>query len=179
MTATTQPGITLDEQIAQVEAMIAKVSLHPNGKRLAARNQAILASLIRLREIEGKLRDRSSVIVPRKYGRVDFGFIPSPETPQKRGPMPTVTVVFGVDEFDERDQFGDALLLHSNERWAVVETDNYGGDYPDEKFIVAGMQNEGYAKEIANMHNKETGRDSSRFYKVVKMPYQLQPGFEP
>jgi len=49
---TTQPGITLplDEQIKYAERLVAWWETDPHCK-------AILASLIRLREIEGKLRD--------------------------------------------------------------------------------------------------------------------------
>ena len=56
MTATTQPGITLEEQIAfcEYESRTADAQLW-GGNRAAF--DAILDSLIRLREIESKLRE--------------------------------------------------------------------------------------------------------------------------
>lgn len=67
--------------------------------------------------------------------------------------------------------------------WSVVETDNYGGDYPDESFVIRRVRREA-AEEIADLINKElcVGM-ASRFWKVVEdgliKPYKLQPGFEP
>lgn len=61
-------------------------------------------------------------------------------------------------------------------RYAIVETDNFNGDYPDEKFLLRGLT-EGAAKKIAAIVNDELCE--SRFWKVVEEPYTLQPGFEP
>lgn len=63
--------------------------------------------------------------------------------------------------------------------FGVVDTDNYGGDYPNEKFIVSCWLSESAANRIADILNKESGEDSARYYKVVKHGYKLQPGFEP
>jgi len=63
----------------------------------------------------------------------------------------------------------------------IVETDNYGGDYPDEHFvrgIMPSLSKEG-AKAIADILNKEKGPNSHRYYMVVKDDYKLKPGFEP
>jgi hypothetical protein len=62
MTATTQPGITLDESLEYQQDRIARQDKKHNPIQ-SVHEQAILASLIRLREIEGKLRD---VIKPLK-----------------------------------------------------------------------------------------------------------------
>lgn len=68
--------------------------------------------------------------------------------------------------------------------YSVVETDNYGGDYPNESFLVRHIEKE-YAEQIANLMYKAVGRgqECSRFWKVVKdtyeQPYELKPGFEP
>lgn len=62
--------------------------------------------------------------------------------------------------------------------WAarVVETDNYGGDYPDESFHGPPMPHAD-AERIAAAFNKYA--DDRRYYKVVPMDYKLAPGFEP
>jgi len=59
----------------------------------------------------------------------------------------------------------------------VVETDNYGSDYPDEKFALPYYMNETTAAEIASVLNIRIG--GSRYWKVVQDDYKLQPGFEP
>jgi hypothetical protein len=60
----------------------------------------------------------------------------------------------------------------------IVETDNFGGDYPDEKFVLFAMPKE-RAKTIANAINEAAGPDSTRFWKVVENEYKLVPGFQP
>ncbi len=61
----------------------------------------------------------------------------------------------------------------------IVETDNYGGDYPNENFVLHHMSNKA-AKEIVDVINKCcSGELASRYWKVVNNDYKLQPGFEP
>ena len=60
----------------------------------------------------------------------------------------------------------------------IVETDNFGGDYPDEKFLLWPMP-EKYAQRIADALNESGGENATRYYKVVDDDYKLQPGFEP
>ena len=60
----------------------------------------------------------------------------------------------------------------------IVNTDNYGGDYPDEKFVLFPMRKE-TARLIADALNAEMGMITTRHYKVVDMDYILHPGFEP
>ena len=60
----------------------------------------------------------------------------------------------------------------------VVNTDNFGGDYPDE-YWASGELSEEDAKVMANDLNKRSGPEASRYYKVVPVGYKLQPGFEP
>lgn len=61
--------------------------------------------------------------------------------------------------------------------YRIVETDNYDGDYPNEKFVnLPPMSNE-KAEFIASAINRCLC--SSRYWKVVSDDYQLQPGFEP
>ncbi len=62
----------------------------------------------------------------------------------------------------------------------IVETDNYGGDYPDEKFLnIARVWDRDKAQAIADAINEAHRPNSSRFWKVVPDDYELQPGFEP
>jgi hypothetical protein len=65
----------------------------------------------------------------------------------------------------------------------IVDTDNFGGDYPDEHFHGHCMP-EKVARAIADMLNADLqGPDdsytASRYYKVVRDDYKLQPGFTP
>lgn len=64
-------------------------------------------------------------------------------------------------------------------RYRVVETDNYASDYPDEKFVGPALRMKGAAEAVAAYFNTDVTDDSSRYYKVVELPYVLQPGFEP
>lgn len=64
----------------------------------------------------------------------------------------------------------------------IIETDNYGGDYPDEKFVgIRQLMNAEQAKIIADALNKAFNPDGhgSRFWDVVPDDYELRPGFEP
>jgi hypothetical protein len=63
----------------------------------------------------------------------------------------------------------------------IVNTDNFGGDYPDEKFLDLTFTTAASATRVANAINAELCNDdlAPRFYKVVDSDYQLQPGFEP
>lgn len=64
-------------------------------------------------------------------------------------------------------------------RWRIVETDNFGGDYPNESFHGPSLA-EHHAKTIADLFNGGAGgANSPRYFKVVEMPYELAPGFEP
>jgi len=60
----------------------------------------------------------------------------------------------------------------------IVETDNYGSDYSDEKFVnLPPMPEEACQMicDIVNRYNEYSGR----YYKVVEDSYKLVPGFEP
>lgn len=59
----------------------------------------------------------------------------------------------------------------------IVETDNFGGDYPDEKFLNLPPMAEDKAEYIAFAINSTLR--STRFWKVVPDDYVLVPGFEP
>lgn len=60
----------------------------------------------------------------------------------------------------------------------IVDTDNFGGDYPNEKFLLWPMARES-AEAICDVLNRDAGKSASRFYKVVENDYELVPGFEP
>lgn len=63
----------------------------------------------------------------------------------------------------------------------IVETDNYGGDYPNEVFLnVPPFHSEAAALIVAHAINEAHCRDNGpRFWKVVPDGYKLSPGFEP
>lgn len=65
--------------------------------------------------------------------------------------------------------------------WNVVNTDNFGGDYPNESFASSlPFEREEDAENLAFELNEMCGGEYAlRYYKVVKLPYILQPGFEP
>lgn len=62
----------------------------------------------------------------------------------------------------------------------IVETDNFDGDYPDEKFVNLPSLFEDEAEAIAEQINVGlSGPACPRYWKVVADDYQLRPGFEP
>lgn len=61
----------------------------------------------------------------------------------------------------------------------IVDTDNFGGDYPDERFLPIPNLTEKDAKIVADIINKAAGENSSRYWRVVDLDYKLKPGFEP
>jgi len=64
--------------------------------------------------------------------------------------------------------------------YRVVNTDNFGGDYPNESFVGPEYATQEEAeKEAEELNSKYGGDYAPRYYKVVEMPYVLQPGFEP
>ncbi len=65
----------------------------------------------------------------------------------------------------------------------LIHTDNFGGDYPDEQFVV-GLPNmsEDRLRQVAKLINdlmNPEGHTHDRFYRVVLDDYVLRPGFEP
>lgn len=62
----------------------------------------------------------------------------------------------------------------------IMHTDNFGGDYPNEKFVTELPRlPEPVLEEICHLINRATGEMATRYYKVVPDDYKLQPGFEP
>lgn len=64
-------------------------------------------------------------------------------------------------------------------QYRVVNTDNFGSDYPDERWVGPPRDTIADAKVDADGLNAIAGEHSSRYYKVVQLPYKLQPGFQP
>lgn len=62
--------------------------------------------------------------------------------------------------------------------YRVVETDNFGGDYPNESFAGPSLTSKD-AERVAAIFNKSTPWNGPRFWKVEPRTYTLQPGFEP
>lgn len=62
----------------------------------------------------------------------------------------------------------------------IIHTDNFGGDYPDEKFV-EGLppMNDDQARVICDAINSTQHGDAPRWYRVVPNDYKLQPGFTP
>jgi hypothetical protein len=61
----------------------------------------------------------------------------------------------------------------------IVNTDNYGGDYPAEWFLNVHFTRKHRAEVVAEILNLDEGEDASRYWRVVEDDYVLQPGFEP
>lgn len=61
----------------------------------------------------------------------------------------------------------------------IVQTDKYGRDYPDEKFVNLQSLPREACTAIAEILNECLGPDATRYYKVVNDDYRLSPGFEP
>lgn len=62
-------------------------------------------------------------------------------------------------------------------KFRIVETDNFGGDYPDERFA-GPLLDEEDACRVADLFNAATNERAARFWKVVPDGYRLLPGFE-
>ena len=87
-----------------------------------------------------------------------------------------------------RDRDADALFIADafNAKaeadamsYRIVNTDNFGRDYPNESFTEDGpFETEAEASARADELNVG-GETNPRYFKVVKLPYDLQPGFEP
>lgn len=63
----------------------------------------------------------------------------------------------------------------------IIHTDNFDGDYPNEKFVegLPLLRILEQAQAIADAINNVFGPNADRFYKVVPDDYALQPGFQP
>jgi hypothetical protein len=65
--------------------------------------------------------------------------------------------------------------------FAIIDTDNLGGDYPDEKIVADGFANEHVASVACTELNRafNSGPNNRRWFKVRPGGYRCAPGFEP
>jgi len=65
--------------------------------------------------------------------------------------------------------------------YKIIHTDNFGGDYPDEKFVseLPYFHTENRAQVVCDAINSTIPENHHRYWRVVEEDYQLQPGFEP
>ena len=61
----------------------------------------------------------------------------------------------------------------------IVETDSFGRDYPNEKFLSIPLLEWSQARIVAGILNEAAGENSDRYWKVVDLDYELSPAFEP
>lgn len=61
----------------------------------------------------------------------------------------------------------------------IIETDNFGGDYPNESFLNLPKLSKADADAIAEAINDSFSEEYPLFWKVVDDDYVLSPGFEP
>lgn len=61
----------------------------------------------------------------------------------------------------------------------IIETDNFGGDYPAETFVNLPRMTKEHAERVADAINGGFPEDASRYWRAVDDDYTLQPGFEP
>jgi len=59
----------------------------------------------------------------------------------------------------------------------IVETDNFGRDYPNEKVVAHGIPHRDWAECMADALNERFA--GQRFYFAAEDNYELQPGFQP
>jgi hypothetical protein len=79
---------------------------------------------------------------------------------------------------DHAEAIVTAVNAASEGLFRIVETDNFGSDYPNENFLLYPMAEE-RAKRIADAINASMYEEHSRFWKVEPVGYVLRPGFEP
>ena len=61
----------------------------------------------------------------------------------------------------------------------IIDTDNFDGDYPNERDIAVGIERRDHAAIMCQALNDWAGVNSPRYYKVVEDDYVNVPGFIP
>lgn len=63
----------------------------------------------------------------------------------------------------------------------IVETDNFGGDYPAESFVNLPYMSREHAEAVCAAINAACAahKHARRYWIVVPNDYKLKPGFEP
>lgn len=64
-------------------------------------------------------------------------------------------------------------------KYRIVNTDNFGGDYPNESFVGGEFDTAYAAGREAEHLNGPRNDYAPRYHKVVEEGYILQPGFTP
>lgn len=71
-------------------------------------------------------------------------------------------------------------VVTTSPTWCIVDTDNFGRDYPNERFVAIQIPSKEMAETMcAALVAKYSGGGCQRYYMVVEDTYKLQPGFEP
>jgi hypothetical protein len=66
-----------------------------------------------------------------------------------------------------------------NKRYRIIETDNFGGDYPNEKWATPYSFTKEQAAIMRECFNSLlSGETAPRYWREVEEGYQLQPGLE-
>ena len=71
------------------------------------------------------------------------------------------------------------MILRTIPMFRIIETDNFGGDYPDESFLPLPPMKHEKAKAVATAINDAFTEITTRFWREVPEDYVLQGGFEP
>lgn len=64
-------------------------------------------------------------------------------------------------------------------KYRIIETDNFGGDYPDETFVLLPLMERSHAHAVAQAINAGFSEQYPRYWREVTEDYVLQGGFEP
>ena len=71
------------------------------------------------------------------------------------------------------------MKIRNGEDMKIVETDNFNGDYPNERFLPLPSMPREHALRVVKAINEGFPENYPRYWKVVDNTYELQPGFEP
>lgn len=98
--------------------------------------------------------------------------------------LPKENRLLALDNLESAIQQIREFLIQQerSKTYRLVDTDNFGGDYPNEKWATRyTFRTKEEAEAVQTALNNVVCPDmtSARFVKVVEMPYELQPGFEP
>lgn len=80
---------------------------------------------------------------------------------------------------EEQYESGIETKAVKTRRYAVIESDNYDGDFPGETFAGPLWIEKDKAEAIAKACNDAVHERHDRYWRVVELPYKLREGFEP
>jgi hypothetical protein len=61
----------------------------------------------------------------------------------------------------------------------IIDTDNFGDDYPDEQVIADNIKDAHLGEIMLKALKGTVGPESPRYYRLVEDDYILLPGFKP